>query len=202
MVTSGEAGIDGMPPDECRRGARGRADRVGPDRRRRRRSSSSACRTARSSTASRCGARRRGGPAAPARDRDHRQLPRHLGRPACSTRPTTSRSAGRSSTRSATPATAGSSPSSYDGLEPWGGVREVWAFGSPDGRHAVDTTDTFDAGVASLEAHRAYIEGLGWDNLDPREFLEGFGRQAGQWMGVPIATTAEVYTFGFGDDEE
>src|SRR6478736_4508561 len=27
-------------------------------------------------------------------------------------------------------------------LEPWGGVREVWAFGSPSSTHAVDTTET------------------------------------------------------------
>src|SRR3954454_3057099 len=39
------------------------------------------------------------------------------------------------------------------GLEPWGGVRAVWAFGSPAAAHGVDTTETFDAGVASLEAH-------------------------------------------------
>jgi LmbE family N-acetylglucosaminyl deacetylase len=32
-------------------------------------------------------------------------------------------------------------------LEPWGGVKQVWAFGSPASTHAVDTTDTFDAGV-------------------------------------------------------
>ena len=43
MVTSGEAGIDGLAPDECARGPGGRAGRVGPDRRRRRRSSSSGC---------------------------------------------------------------------------------------------------------------------------------------------------------------
>ncbi|UUZ58589.1 hypothetical protein [Nocardioides sp. B-3] len=61
-------------------------------------------------------------------------------------------------------------------LEPWGGVKAVWAAGSPESRHGVDTTDTFDAGVASLEAHRAYIDGLGWENWDPREFLEGFAR--------------------------
>ena len=66
-----------------------------------------------------------------------------------------------------------------DGLEPWGGVKAVWAFGSPDATHAVDTTDTFDAGVASLEAHRAYIDGLGWENFDAREFLEGVARQPG-----------------------
>src|SRR4029077_11482980 len=30
-----------------------------------------------------------------------------------------------------------------DGTEPWGGVRAVWAFGSPLATHGVDTTDTF-----------------------------------------------------------
>src|SRR4051812_24802837 len=32
-----------------------------------------------------------------------------------------------------------------EGLEPWGGVTAVWAAGSPDATHAVETTDTFDA---------------------------------------------------------
>ncbi len=86
-----------------------------------------------------------------------------------------------------------------DGLEPWGGVREVWAFGSPQSGHAVDTTDTFDAGVASLQAHAAYIEGLGWEHFDPREFLEGFGRQAGQRLGVAMAAAFEVFPMGFGE---
>jgi LmbE family N-acetylglucosaminyl deacetylase len=85
-----------------------------------------------------------------------------------------------------------------DGLEPWGGVKAVWAGGSPD---AVDTTDTFDAGVASLAAHAAYIDGLGWENWDPREFLEGFGRQTGQRLGVAFATSFEVYPMTWGDDE-
>src|SRR3712207_7538136 len=39
--------------------------------------------------------------------------------------------------------------------------------------HGVDTTDTFDLGVASLSAHRAYIDGLGWPDFDEREMLEG-----------------------------
>jgi len=86
-----------------------------------------------------------------------------------------------------------------DGVEPWGGVREVWAFGSPEGQHAVDTTDTFDAGVASLEAHRAYIEGLGWEHFDAREFLEGFARQAGQGLGVAFAAAFEVFPMGWGE---
>jgi len=86
-----------------------------------------------------------------------------------------------------------------DGLEPWGGVRQVWAFGSPQSTHAVDTTDTFDAGVASLEAHAAYIEGLGWENFDAREFLEGMARQTGQRLGVPFAAPFEVFPMGWGE---
>jgi LmbE family N-acetylglucosaminyl deacetylase len=86
-----------------------------------------------------------------------------------------------------------------DGLEPWGGVREVWAFGSPDGAHGVDTTATFDAGVESLKAHAAYIEGLGWENWDPREFLEGMARASGQRMGVAFAAPFEVFPMGWGD---
>ena len=86
-----------------------------------------------------------------------------------------------------------------DGLEPWGGVKAVWAFGSPDATHAVDTTDTFDAGVASLEAHRAYIDGLGWENFDAREFLEGIARPQGRRLGVPFAATFEVFPMGWGE---
>ncbi|HET9647173.1 MAG TPA: PIG-L deacetylase family protein [Microlunatus sp.] len=86
-----------------------------------------------------------------------------------------------------------------DGLQPWGGVTEVWAAGSPDATHAVDTTATFAAGVASLEAHRAYIDGLGWDFFDPEEFLEGGARAAGTRLGVPMATAFEVFPMGWGD---
>lgn len=85
------------------------------------------------------------------------------------------------------------------GLQPWGGVTQVWAAGSPDSRHAVDITATFDLGVESLEAHRAYIDGLGWEFFDPREFLEGGARQAGTRLGVPMATTFEVFSLGWGE---
>jgi LmbE family N-acetylglucosaminyl deacetylase len=85
------------------------------------------------------------------------------------------------------------------GLEPWGGVRQVWAFGSPGATHGVDTTETFDAGVESLKAHAAYIEGLGWENWDPREFLEGMARANGQRMGVAFAAPFEVLPMGWGE---
>jgi LmbE family N-acetylglucosaminyl deacetylase len=76
----------------------------------------------------------------------------------------------------------------------WNGVREVWAGGSPRGRHAVDTTDTFDLGVESLKAHKAYIDGLGWENFDPAEFLEGMSRVAGTRLGTTYAASFEVFT--------
>ncbi|MDO9454875.1 PIG-L deacetylase family protein [Nocardioides sp.] len=88
---------------------------------------------------------------------------------------------------------------SADGLEPWGGVREVWAFGSPRATHGVDTTATFDVGVASLEAHRAYLDGLGWKDFDAREMLEGFSRPTGQRLGVAFAASFEVVPMGWGD---
>lgn len=87
-----------------------------------------------------------------------------------------------------------------DGLEPWGGVRQVWAAGSPNARHGVDVTDTFEAGVESLKAHKAYIDGLGWEDFDPREMLEGFGRQLGQRMGVAFAAAFEVFPLTWGDE--
>lgn len=84
------------------------------------------------------------------------------------------------------------------GLEPWGGVRQVWAAASPVAQHGVDIGDTFAVGVASLEAHRAYIDGLGWEHFDPEEFLDAMARQAGQRLGVARSATFEVFTTAFG----
>lgn len=86
-----------------------------------------------------------------------------------------------------------------DGLEPWGDVRQVWMAGSPASGHGVDTTATFDRGVASLEAHRAYIDGLGWEHFDPAEFLEGMSRPTGARMGVTHAAPFEVVSMTWGD---
>jgi len=86
-----------------------------------------------------------------------------------------------------------------DGLEPWGGVREVWVLGSPLATHGVDTTDTFAAGVASLRAHGAYIDGLGWEHFDAEEFLEGMSRPSGSRLGVRHGVAVEVIPMGWGD---
>ena len=81
-------------------------------------------------------------------------------------------------------------------------MQAVWAAGSPESTHAVDITDTFDAGVLSLQAHQAYIDGLGWEDWDPQEFLEGFARATGQRLGVAFAAPFEVYSLTWGGADE
>ncbi|GAA1720759.1 PIG-L family deacetylase [Kribbella yunnanensis] len=81
-----------------------------------------------------------------------------------------------------------------DAGERWGGVKQVWAAGSPNSRHAADTTDTFSIGVESLKAHKAYIDGLNWPHFDAEEFLEGTSRPTGTALGTKYATRFEVFT--------
>ncbi|MEV5144690.1 PIG-L deacetylase family protein [Streptomyces sp. NPDC052727] len=86
-----------------------------------------------------------------------------------------------------------------EGLQPWGGVRQVWVAHSPLAAHGVDVTETFPRGVASLQAHEAYIKGLGRSDFDPEEFLESLGRRAGTLFGCRIATPFEVIRFASDD---
>ena len=86
-----------------------------------------------------------------------------------------------------------------DGVEPWGGVREVWAAASPNSGHGVDTSQTLALGVDSLRAHQAYIDGLGWADFDPEEFLESMARPTGSRLGVTFATSFEVFPMGWGE---
>ncbi|PZS05661.1 MAG: PIG-L domain-containing protein [Pseudonocardiales bacterium] len=83
-----------------------------------------------------------------------------------------------------------------DGLEPWGGVRAVLVGGSPEPTHAVDVSDSLDRGIASLREHKAYLDGLGNSDFDLEEFLESFARQAGARIGTRFAVAFEVIKFG------
>jgi LmbE family N-acetylglucosaminyl deacetylase len=76
--------------------------------------------------------------------------------------------------------------------EAWDGVRFVAFSGSPEATHAVDTTDTFDVGVRSLEAHRVYLDNLGGDMADPATFLRGAAEAAGARLGVELAASFEL----------
>ena len=78
-----------------------------------------------------------------------------------------------------------------EGLEPWNGVRMVAVAGSPGAEHAVDVSDHIDKGVASLKEHEAYIKGLGRE-FDPDSFLRDNASWAGAEMGVDYAARFEI----------
>jgi LmbE family N-acetylglucosaminyl deacetylase len=77
--------------------------------------------------------------------------------------------------------------------EAWGGVHEVYVAASEAPTHYVDVTDTIELGIASLQEHRAYIEGLGND-FDPASFLDGMATQVGEAAGVPKAVAFRAYS--------
>ena len=77
------------------------------------------------------------------------------------------------------------------GYEPWNGVRMVCIGASPYPTHAVDVSGYLDKGVESLQAHRAYIEGLG-GAFDARAFLESSAAATGRRLGCEHAVGFEV----------
>ncbi len=76
----------------------------------------------------------------------------------------------------------------------WSGVRFVAFGGSPASTHAVEVTDSFDAGVRSLACHRVYLDNLGGDLASAAEFLRTQAAGAGARIGVPLAASFEVFT--------
>ncbi|MEV6963722.1 PIG-L deacetylase family protein [Hamadaea sp. NPDC051192] len=83
-----------------------------------------------------------------------------------------------------------------EGLQPWNGVRYVAVGGSPQPTHAVDITGTFDRAVASLEAHRAYLAGLGDHPMaSARGFLEFLADQVAPAFGGRRATAFELLRY-------
>lgn len=79
--------------------------------------------------------------------------------------------------------------------EPWGGTRYVYVAGATAPTHFVDVTATIDAGVASLLEHRAYIEGLGRE-FDVDEFLRNMAAFAGMAAGCEYAVAFQRFTVG------
>jgi LmbE family N-acetylglucosaminyl deacetylase len=79
-----------------------------------------------------------------------------------------------------------------EGLQPWGGVKAVLAAGSPLATHGVDITETLIKGIESLKAHDAYLSGLS-QQMDPEEFLESFARMTGARMGCRFGVSFELF---------
>jgi len=80
-----------------------------------------------------------------------------------------------------------------EGLEPWSGVKMVCISGSPQPTHAVDVTEFLEKGVASLQAHRVYIQNLS-GNFNPEAFLRANAASAGKRFGCRYAVSFEVMT--------
>ncbi len=77
--------------------------------------------------------------------------------------------------------------------EPWAGVRWVAVAASPRNSHAVDVGEHFDRGVASLAAHRAYLDALGGAMADPEAFLRPMAEADGARLpGARLAAAFEL----------
>lgn len=76
-----------------------------------------------------------------------------------------------------------------DGLEPWDGVRRVAVNASPHVTHAVDVDEHLEAGIASLECHRAYLEHVG---ADARSMLAESAAATGARLGCRFAVAFEL----------
>lgn len=76
-------------------------------------------------------------------------------------------------------------------LEPWPGVRMVCLNDALHATHAVDVTDYMDPGIASLQAHQIYLSHLAQD-FDPEAFLRQNAREAGEQCGCEYAVAFEV----------
>ena len=201
MVTSGEAGIDGMAPDESREvreaeqveSARivgvDEVDFLGlPD-------------GILEYGVAAAPRDRRGGPAAPARDRDHQQLPRHLGRPEpqpgrphrhrqgrARRGPRRRQPVGLQRAARRRPRAVGRRASRCGRRLP-GRRRTAWTSPTPS-----------TSGVASLRAHQAYIDGLGWEDFDPARVPRGHvARRPASGSASRTPSAFEVFPMGWGE---
>lgn len=75
---------------------------------------------------------------------------------------------------------------------PWQGIKATYIGGTDKATHYVDVTDTIDLGVASLRAHKAYIDGLGTD-FDPDAFLKNIAGYAGMVADCGFAALFQAF---------
>ncbi len=79
-----------------------------------------------------------------------------------------------------------------EGLEPWPGVRFVCFAGAQQPTHGVDVTGHLDRAIASLQAHAGYLKGLVGRRFDPVEFVTWNAVASGERMGVGAAVLLDV----------
>jgi LmbE family N-acetylglucosaminyl deacetylase len=80
-----------------------------------------------------------------------------------------------------------------DGGDPWQGIHHVYVVGSSSPTHYVDVSNTLQAGVASLREHRAYLNGLGRD-FDPEEFIKNICGSGGVAAGCEYAVLFQRFS--------
>lgn len=81
-----------------------------------------------------------------------------------------------------------------DGLEPHS-ARWLLVSGADNPTHGVDVTGApVEAGIASLEAHKAYLEALPWHPA-PRELVEWITTAQGKALGVEAAVLFRMWDF-------
>lgn len=80
----------------------------------------------------------------------------------------------------------------HRGLEPWDGVRWVAVAGSPHPTHAIAVEAGLERAIDSLTAHATYLAGLGDGTTDPRAFLTDNARGAADRFGGRLATAFEL----------
>lgn len=76
----------------------------------------------------------------------------------------------------------------------WNGVQAIWVAAASPPTHFVDVTDTIGRGVDSLREHRVYIDGLGDASFDPDRFLRESARTPGQQVGCDYAITFQRFS--------
>jgi LmbE family N-acetylglucosaminyl deacetylase len=74
-------------------------------------------------------------------------------------------------------------------------IGSAYVLGSSDPTHFADVTGTIELGIASLKAHKAYIDGLGRD-FDPDQFLRDAAGYVGMAAGVAYAVGLRRYITG------
>ena len=79
-----------------------------------------------------------------------------------------------------------------EGLEPWNGVKALFVNASPNPTHAVDVGDHIYKGVESLEKHEKYMQGLSAD-VDIEMMLTMHANATGIEFGCDYAVAFEVY---------